>query len=304
MHVQRRSDGVWQARPASSGDRLRVAVLCSDDPHHAYLVSRAAQDLDLVGVIVEPGSSQQRRLWVRHAWVDATARAYQARRQRLTGRASYRRRYFSPLTSHGGFQAAEVLRVDWINSLAAHRHLVELQPDVTIVCGTTYLRSNIIEAAGLMVNIHGGYLPHYKGNHCIFFAFLRKDYERIGATLHLVSPRLDGGELIEAVRPEIYPHDNDEHLYDRAIQLAIDRLVALLFSFEAGTSVLRSQPQEEIGETFRHRSRQPQLDLWVWLRRRLRLEQVPHLLGQRGLAEPPVAPAPQREGPTSASAIS
>ncbi len=277
MQVDRRLDGSWHARAEVLGDRLRVVVLCSDDPHHAYLLSCAARRLDVVGAIIEPGSAQQRRLWDKRRWVDAVARSYQIRRQRVTGRSSYRRRYFSPLTSTPQVPAH---RVDWINSPEAHRRLVELRPDVTIVCGTTYLRSHMIEDAGLMVNIHGGCLPEYKGNHCVFFAFLRKDYEHIGATLHLVTSRLDGGDIIETVLPEIYPHDNDEHLYDRAVHQAIDRIVDLLAGLEAGAPLL-ARRQDDRGETFRHRSRKPLLDLQVWARARLGLEQVPHLLGDR-----------------------
>lgn len=99
MNLARENANEWHARPSSPGERLRVAVLCSDDPHHEYLVSRIARELNLVGVVVEPGAAQQRRLWARRAWLDAVARAYQVRRQRYTGRSAYRRRYFAPLTA-------------------------------------------------------------------------------------------------------------------------------------------------------------------------------------------------------------
>ncbi|WP_329570526.1 formyltransferase family protein [Kitasatospora sp. NBC_01266] len=277
MNLARENANEWHATPSSPGERLRVAVLCSDDPHHEYLVSRIARELNLVGVVVEPGAAQQRRLWARRAWLDAVARAYQVRRQRYTGRSAYRRRYFAPLTAGEVWPADRVRYVDWVNSAQARAYLEDVRPDVTVVCGTTYLRSATIAAGGLMINIHGGFLPHYKGNHCVFFAFLRKDYQRIGASLHLVAGKLDGGELLEVVRPEIRPQDNDQHLYDRSVQLAIDRLVEILTVFEMGDSVLRTVPQEDTGETFRHRSRKPHLDLWVWLRRRLGLAKVPHL---------------------------
>ncbi|SOB79503.1 formyl transferase [Streptomyces sp. 1331.2] len=297
MTVERRNGNEWHLTPEAPGARLRVAVLCSDDPHHRYLVARIARDLDLVGLVVEPGAAQQSRLWARRAWTDAVARGYQVRRQRYTGRSAYRRRYFAALTraltpplAPPGEAPAQapaapspsperVLRVDWINSPEAVAFLEDLRPDVTVVCGTTYLKRPVIEAGHLMINIHGGYLPQYKGNHCVFFAFLRKDYRRIGASLHLVTSRLDGGELVEVVRPEVLPQDNDEHLYDRSVHLAIDRLAEILTVFEAGggDTVLRTVAQEDTGETFRHRSRKPHLDLWAWLRIRLGLERVPHI---------------------------
>ncbi len=190
-------------------------------------------------------------------------------------RTAYRRRYFAPLSreeSWGGQRKA----VRWINADGARAAVARSVPDVIVICGTTYVHPEVLAMAPLAVNVHGGHLPHYKGNHGIFFAYERSDFEHIGASLHVATAELDGGELIEVVRPEVFPHDHDEHLYCRAVHAAALRLCALLEALESGSPLVFA-PQPPIGRTYRHRDRTPGRELRLWLRRRLGLHPVPHL---------------------------
>lgn len=268
----RASGQLWAARRSRPGERLRVALLCSDDPHHRWLEARLAQQLELVCVVVEPGRAQQRDLWRRRRWVAWAARSYQLRRQRLTGRAAYRRRYFAVRDAGARRRRVEV---DSINAEQARATLAAAAPDVIVVCGTTIIRMDVL--AGIpAINLHGGWLPDYKGNHGVYFAYERGDFERIGASLHVVSDDLDGGELIDVIRPPIFPHDNDEHLYCRSVETAAIRLCERLASVEAGEA-LACVPQPEGGNAFRHRDRTPGRELRLWMRRRLGLHPVPRL---------------------------
>lgn len=121
-----------------------------------------------------------------------------------------------------------------------------------------------------------GGVPDYRGNHGIFFAYERSDFDSIGASLHLVSRQLDEGHLIDVFRPVVLPHDHDEHLYCRAAHGGAVRLRTLLQGLECGEK-LTSTPQVGVGTTFRHRDRTPGRELRLWLRRRLGLHRVPHL---------------------------
>jgi methionyl-tRNA formyltransferase len=265
--------------------RLRVALLISDDPHHEYLRRALAERFHLVGTLIEPGAAQQRELWRRRRLRDALARSYQVRRQRLTGRARYRRAYFAPLAAPSG-DPGPALTFTSLNSGAAAAALAGLRAELTVVCGTTVLRPETLERSPATVNVHAGLLPYYRGNHGVFFAYARGDFARIGASLHLVTPRLDGGEVIEVLLPELFPHDHDEHLYCRAVHLAIEALCTVIERLEAGHAVW-SAPQEETGEMFRHRDRSPGLELRTWLARRSGRLRPPHLPPRRHAVLPP-----------------
>jgi methionyl-tRNA formyltransferase len=275
MEIRRGADE-FRAAAAGPGDRLRVVLLRSDDAHQRWLERQLARELDVTGVVVEPGAAQQARLRRRPvAW---RARLYQVWRQRLCGRAAYRERYFDAMAVPAP-PTPPTVAVDWINCERSRAAVAAFAPDVIVVCGTAIVADEVIAPAAIAINVHAGCLPDYRGNHGIFFAFERGDFGRIGASLHLVSSELDGGDLIEVWRPEIYPHDHDEHLYCRSVHGAGLRLCALLRALEQG-SALAYAPQSHHGETFRHRDRTPARELRLWLRRRLGAHAVPHL--QRG----------------------
>jgi len=259
-------NGYWFDASAS-GQRPRILALCSDDPQQQYLLAELNARFNLVGAIIEPGQAQLHRLWQQGRYKDGLYRQWQNQRQRWSGRARYRREYFASLMDAPNIP--ETVAVDWIGSDRTLATIQDAAPHITIVCGTGYIPSRIIAASGLMINIHGGYLPDYRGNHCVFFAYYHSDFEKIGATLHLVTPQLDGGEVIEVIRPPIYPHDNDEHLYCRALHSGMQRLFTLLAAFENGDAPIAVTPQTSEGQLFRHSSRKPWMDLNLWLKRRL-----------------------------------
>lgn len=267
--------GVYRFQPEAQRPRLRVLALVSDDPQQHYLLQQLAQHFELVGALIEPGAKQHQRLWNRGKYLDWWARAWQSLRQRHTGRAAYRQNFFAtPAKTQAS--AINQLKTEWIGSKAALSFIQELKPDVTVVCGTSVIPRRIIQASGLMINIHGGYLPDYRGNHCVFFAYYRSDFEKIAATLHIVTEQLDAGGILQVVHPAIYPHDHDEHLYCRALWCGMQQLFSLLRQFESGEIDLIPQAQTQDGEMFRHRSRLPWLDLMLAIKRRFGLHPVPH----------------------------
>jgi methionyl-tRNA formyltransferase len=270
-------NGSYRAVREHHDDRLRIVLLSSDDPHHLYLRAALMARFRLVGAVVESSRRQQARLWERRKYIDWLYRYYHLKRQKLTGRSAYRARYFDALLSKQKRLPVACTSVDHINSAQAVEKVRELKPDVTIVCGTMFIARRMIDASGLCINIHGGYLPDYKGNHGVFFAYYHRNYEKIGATLHRVTLQLDGGDILEVVKPDIFPHDNDEHLYCRSVHMAINRLLELLQGFESRGQVLVFRKQDGIGRTYRHRSRKPHCDLSLWLRRRLGRLRVPHI---------------------------
>lgn len=71
------------------------------------------------------------------------------------------------------------------------------QPELTIVSGTKYIGRKLTERAGLMINLHIGHLPEYKGNHCIFFALYDGAVDKVSATLHQLTLQLDGGDILD-----------------------------------------------------------------------------------------------------------
>lgn len=259
---------------------LRIAVLRSDAAHSAYVESLLAQRFQVVAAVVVAGRDERRALWRRGRRGRYGWRAYHDLRQRATGRAAQARRFFGPITHLD--PATRRWQATSINSPVTREALAASQPDVTVVSGTGYLRSSTLSDAGLTINVHGGYLPRYRGNHGIFFAFTNGDFASLGASLHLVTDLLDAGPLLGVVRPALRPGDHDGVLYCRAIRCAAGLLCDLLAELEAGQPLVASR-QDVAGRTFRHRDRRPVLEITTYLRRRsgrLRVPEAPMLISR------------------------
>ncbi|MEM9595999.1 MAG: formyl transferase [Acidobacteriota bacterium] len=255
---------------------MKIVVLCTDDPHQQYLVSELDRRFGLSGVLLERNQSQRSRLWRRKRYRAWLYRIYHMLRGRFTGSSRYRAEFFLSQLPEGETWPAVTVEVDWINKKKARKQVASWRPDVTIVCGTGILRPSLLAHTGLTINIHGGCLPEYKGNHGVFFAFREGKFDQIGSTLHMVTPGLDEGPILDVVRPTIYPHDHDEALYSRSVHLAMQRLFERLESMRDGWRPTGT-PQTPGGRTFRHRDRKPLLELALWLRRRSGRHPVPFL---------------------------
>lgn len=68
--------------------------------------------------------------------------------------------------------------------------------------------------AGRLVNIHPSLLPKYRGLHTHAAVLAAHDTEH-GASVHFVTPELDGGPVIAQARVPVWPHDTPATLAER-----------------------------------------------------------------------------------------
>lgn len=245
---------------------LRIALIRSDGPHHAYLELVLAAHFELIEVIEERGRDQIRRLRRRRRWADWFWWSFHALRRRLLGLDRYRAAYFAGGPEIAPGAGPRVTQVPWVNDPIVASRIREARPDVTVVIGTSILKAAVIEAAGpTIINIHGGHLPHYRGNFAFFFALYDGRPDLAGSTIHFVDRGVDTGDLIENVPADARPGEIAEVLYCRAEMRAIHRLAELLRDYEAGNPLPR-RPQGPGGRTYRNRDRKPHHDLALWLR--------------------------------------
>lgn len=117
---------------------------------------------------------------------------------------------------------------------AIHRRLEAVEPDLVLLTG--YMRilgADLVNAwRGRMVNQHPSLLPKYKGLNTHRRALEAGDREH-GASLHFVTPELDGGPVIAQVRVPIRPADDPDRLAARLGPREHDLLLAVMDLFTA-----------------------------------------------------------------------
>ncbi|WP_337926336.1 phosphoribosylglycinamide formyltransferase [Luteimonas saliphila] len=112
-------------------------------------------------------------------------------------------------------------------------------PDLIVCAG--YMRlidaTALAPRAGRIINIHPSLLPAFKGLHTHRQA-LRAGVREHGASVHFVTPDLDGGPLIAQVRVPVEPCDSEASLAARVLAREHPLLVASLRLFAAARVTL------------------------------------------------------------------
>ncbi|KAK1634025.1 FAD dependent oxidoreductase-domain-containing protein [Colletotrichum phormii] len=257
------SPGPTLASPEAQKTPLRLLLVCSDGPQHRYLRYRLDQEFPGYRCVQETSDGQVRQLMNKGRVVDACWQQYHGLRRGLFGHDVRRAAHFDKLVPQGHISPAPDLVVDSVNCRAVWDATERWQPELTIVSGTKYIGKKLMARAGLMINMHTGHLPEYKGNHCIFFALYDGAVDRVASTLHQLTPELDGGDVLDRVFPEIDPEDTEDTLYTKCLEKSIDRCVEHIGLFSKGKR-LEFIPQQAGGRTFRHQDRTPGKELALW----------------------------------------
>lgn len=95
----------------------------------------------------------------------------------------------------------------------------EYQPDLVILAGfMRILTTGFVEHyKGRMINIHPSLLPSFRGLHTHQQA-IDAGVRVHGATVHFVTPELDGGPIIAQAIVPVFPADDEEKLAERVLE--------------------------------------------------------------------------------------
>jgi phosphoribosylglycinamide formyltransferase 1 len=111
------------------------------------------------------------------------------------------------------------IEVGSVNAPDTVARLRELRPKVVLVVGTRILSRNLLSAVQApFINYHDGITPKYRGIHGGYWASAQNDLVNFGATVHLVDPGIDTGEVLYQVR--LRPLGEDNYATFSYLQLA------------------------------------------------------------------------------------
>ena len=80
-----------------------------------------------------------------------------------------------------------------------------LDSDIYIVFGASFIKGWLLKflKQKKAINIHMGVSPYYKGSSCNFWALYDNNIKMIGSTIHYLSEKLDGGDMIMNIYPKV-----------------------------------------------------------------------------------------------------
>jgi methionyl-tRNA formyltransferase len=100
------------------------------------------------------------------------------------------------------------------------------------------------------VNIHLGLSPYYRGHATNFWPLVNGEPECVGATVHVATLEVDGGDILCQARPEMAPDDGSHDIGCKALIAGTSALLAALPAYAAGR--LAAVPQAPGGRVYRH----------------------------------------------------
>ena len=123
------------------------------------------------------------------------------------------------------------------------RQIEAVGPDLIVCAGYMRLLSarEVAPRIGRIINIHPSLLPAFKGLHTHQQALDANATEH-GASVHFVTPELDGGPVIAQARVAVDPTDDAERLALRVLEREHPLLLATLDLLVAGRITLATAP--------------------------------------------------------------
>ncbi len=234
---------------------MRVVLMTGSHPRHLHLARTLHAAGLLHALLIEqreefvpqpPGGLAEvdRRNFIRH----------------FHDRGEAERRFFGAADSAGLEARIPLLRIraDELNGEPVGDWLLRQKADAVVTFGVHLIGERLLRQLPAHAwNLHGGLSPWYRGNITLFWPFYFLQPNWAGVTIHELTSRLDGGDVVHHSVPELKRGDGIHDVACRAIVQAADDLARLLEQMRQGRPV-SSVPQKSSGKLFNAKDWTPQ----------------------------------------------
>lgn len=248
---------------------MRVVILTHNEQRHFYFANRIIEETNSVVGVFSGGKHVRRRSLSSLERLKRLGRLANLRNALLNrlyaadGRRFFEEkreteaRYFLSeserfFTRHANLLIAEVSSEHGsINDEFFQREIQKLRPDVIVVMGTCIIKPPLISIAPLMLNLHTGLSPYYRGGYTNLWPFIFGEHGMFGVTVHIMSSGIDSGDIVCTARPDIEPSDTFASINCKCIILGTALMIRALSMAAHGR--LRAIPQWCHGKLFYNR---------------------------------------------------
>jgi methionyl-tRNA formyltransferase len=213
---------------------VKALVLTSNELRHKYFLKVISDNFDLVGTAYEDkGEYYQKQV--------AESSVVEEHFKRLS---STEKEFFHHEVQGLVLNNAEIKNINknQINDKDIIDWAKDLKPDVIFLFGTGILKDcwlNNFE--NKIINLHLGLSPFYRGSATLFWPFVNDELECVGATIHIAAKKVDAGDILHRVRPNIEIDDNYYTINYKTIKSTIDILPKIATKFTQGEQKLIKQ---------------------------------------------------------------
>lgn len=129
--------------------------------------------------------------------------------------------------------------------------LKKLAPDVIVVYGTAIIREQVVEQARLItLNMHTGLSPWYRGDSTLFWPVYYNQVDKLGVTVHELTPTVDGGDIAYTGLVEYSRGDDEAAIFGKGVRTGTELYINAVQQALDGTLTLHPQDLN-LGREFR-----------------------------------------------------
>lgn len=217
---------------------MRVFCIVGTQLRHQYFLSRIAESFDIACVLLV------KRSLVQPAKISSSvfsAQELEFERWHLGQLAQQERNDFGSSVKQldiSGYPIKEVSNFDQLNHPEVIEWAANFDADVLIDYGSGILSREFLDILPeWKINLHGGLSPWYKGSATLLWPLYFQQPELIGMTYHLLSKKIDGGDILQHCRPQLYFNDSASQIGCRAVIEGTEAGIKLLNRIKSGQQV-------------------------------------------------------------------
>ena len=235
------------------GFAVTRVLLTGAGPEHRYVSNRLVEAGAVDLVLVEHGRTMSRRQRVRQLLRRYGVGGLGSRLALATYRSALRdsRDRERALTRVLGSRSLvhahpELVRdVASVNDPLAREIVGGLEEPRVLVYGTGIVgQRTLMLSAGTPLNMHTGMSPHYRGSSCAFWPVHNGELHRVGATVHEITPSVDGGRIYAIAQAALDRNDGLHDVFARAVIIGTDLYLEVLGRIDRPEYERSAQPQD------------------------------------------------------------
>jgi methionyl-tRNA formyltransferase len=219
---------------------LKILAIVGTQLRHQYFLNALIENFNISGIIYYQRSLVQKPKVSNRNFSDEDL---QIESKHLDNLQKKEIRYFQDTVSKMDTSRIPSITVSSqkeLNSSTTIKWTVEHNGDVMIDYGSGILHNEFLNVLPrYKINLHGGMSPYFKGSATLLWPLYMQQPELIGTTFHLMSKRIDGGEILQHCRPDLSIDDDVSDIGCKAIVKSAEVIVLLLRKLQKDSELLK-----------------------------------------------------------------
>tara|TARA_B100000886_G_scaffold296523_1_gene223754 strand:- start:8783 stop:9610 length:828 start_codon:yes stop_codon:yes gene_type:complete len=229
----------------------RTVILTSNRPRHKHLIhkSLSSKYLDVVDIIIEPKIKKRsyKEIYKSNEVMQEWLKNYEIEEKNIFSE-EIRNFKFNEIKS-GELNTGEILE-----------KLKKTKPDILLVFGTGLIKKELIDIIPIILNLHLGLSPFYRGTATTIWPFINKQPEYNGATILKLDEGIDSGPILKLVLAEYEKFEGSQNIHrinNILNKKAIEVIIQEAESIAKGKKLITIKQNLSLGKLYKNKDFKP-----------------------------------------------